>query len=228
MSTTEQEPGVDVHTMPPPGLKLERDSYRVVAYHDIDDEALIESLHRMMHDAFEPLDELSAMRYLYDRDEWFGYMRDARIGKLVLFEGDQAVGILTAIYDLEAAPWLSPRFLRGRFPGRRIFYQWDVIISPAAQRSGHAGLLLEAAMGIARDDGAIAAFSVCDYNRSWGYLDFVQAEATKWTGGVIGELDAHRYYAFDATAADRPEQAWFPDEAPFLPDPDPDPGPAGG
>jgi hypothetical protein len=157
------------------------------------------------------------MRHCYDRDEWEGYMRDPRIGKLVLFCEDEPIGILTAVYRLELATWLSPQFLRQCFPGRRIFYQNDTIISPAAQRSGHAGLLLEVAMTIAREDDAIATFSVSDYNISWGFLDFVQAEATKWCDGVVGEIDAHRYFAFDAAAADRAEQAWYPEHAPYLP-----------
>lgn len=208
---------VDCYQLPATGIRLQRGSYRVELFHDITDIDLIDALYLMMHEAFEPIDELTAMRHCYDRDEWEGYMRDPRIGKLVLFCEDEPIGILTAVYRLELATWLSPQFLRRCFPGRRIFYQNDTIISPAAQRSGHAGLLLEVAMTIAREDDAIATFSVSDYNISWGFLDFVQAEATKWCDGVVGEIDAHRYFAFDAAAADRAEQAWYPEHAPYLP-----------
>lgn len=217
---------VESHSMPAEGVKLVRGSYRVEAFHAIADSDLIGALYRMMHEAFAPLDELTAMRHCYDEDEWDGYMRDSRIGKLVLFDRSEPIGVLTAIYQLELAPWLSPKFLRGMFPGRRIFYQSDTIISPEAQRSGHAGLLLEVAMRLAREDGAIATFSVSDYNISWGFLDFIQAEAAKWCDGVVGEIDAHRYYAFDATAADRPVDAWYPQHAALQADPSGAAGPA--
>ncbi len=83
----------------------------------------LERFHQLYRSAFEPLLTLTAVRQVLTEDEFEAQMTDERVDKLVAWDGDEPIGMMTVTRELETVPWISPsssgRVIRSTRPGTR-------------------------------------------------------------------------------------------------------------
>jgi len=161
------------------------------------DDALAEELFELYLENFGPLATLAAARHVLTREEWDHEMQDERIDKfLVVSDTGEIVGLMTAVRDLDAVPWVSKEFFEARYPGRTVQYQGLTMIKKE-HRSIELLLSLFHRGVESTPEGAVIAFDCSEYNVSRGYLDRIGFA----TGAPIEEVDVQRYYALERADA---------------------------
>jgi hypothetical protein len=155
--------------------------------------------------AFGPLRTASPCRQALTEEEFHEEMRDERIVKLLVWDGDEAVAMALLATDLAAIPWISPDYFEARFPeqyGRgAIYYLGAILTAPHRREVGNAQILGDAMVRYVAERDGVFAFDCASLNHPFMY-QFGQHSCE----GVIEykpeELDTQHYYSI--TALSRP------------------------
>jgi hypothetical protein len=152
-------------------------------------------------EAFECLRAMSPCRQYLTEDEFHDEMRDERIIKFVLWDGDDPVAMMLVASDLRAIPWVSPEYFAERYPQHyaegRLYYAGALLTVPHERRLGNASrILLEVSNFLAERRG-VMAFDCAGVNN-----EFLPA-LIRQVADQVGEyredkLDAQHYYAIEA------------------------------
>jgi hypothetical protein len=157
-------------------------------------------------DAFECLRAVSPCRQYLAEAEFHDEMKDERIIKFVLWDGDDPVAMMLVASDLRAIPWISPEYFAERYPEHyaegRIYYAGALLTVPHERRMGNANRLLVEVASFIAERQAVMAFDCAGVND-----EFLPALIRR-VADEVGEyredkLDAQHYYAIEAFSLHR-------------------------
>ena len=168
--------------------------------------ALLDEAWSLYLSAFEVLRTQACQRHVLYRHEFDDTMADARIIKVLGFDGPILTSLAIRTTDLDAVPLISPEFYEARYPrqyaGRTIFYIGFIAVLPGYQRSGAFLEQAHALMNGIPADAVIGA-DISGIRKSM-HLDkaFARAVRAVSAGTRIVYVDTQSYYVYDLSPVD--------------------------
>jgi hypothetical protein len=166
----------------------------------------LERFHQLYRSAFEPLLTLTAVRQVLTEDEFEAQMTDERVDKLVAWDDDEPIGMMTVTRELETVPWISPEFFRARYPDHAarnaIFYVAFALADPDRREAMSMAAMTEVLAAMLIESGGVCGYDVCAYNRDVRrFADNVNRFFKRQGPAVVDTIDTETYYAADFGAA---------------------------
>lgn len=129
--------------------------------------ALADQAWELYATAFEELRTQAAQRHVLFREEFDAVMADARVTKLLGFDGQTFAALAIYSTDLAAVPLVSPEYYAARFPReyaeRVIYYVGFFAVRPDRQRSG---ILIDLMRSLALTVAAVGGIVAMDISGS--------------------------------------------------------------
>lgn len=165
----------------------------------LDDNA-IGAFYNLYVGAFGPLKTEAAARHLLTREEFEGEMRDKRIDKYVVTDGERSpIALATLTRDLTVVPWISFDYYYSRYRDAIehgvLFYLGYILVGDSHRRSKALLMLTDRINRTLSDAGGVLGFDLCQRNDKHG----IGRLALKLLGSSkeIELLDTQNYYAAD-------------------------------
>ena len=152
-------------------------------------------------EAFAPMRTLSPCRQALTEEEFLAELKDERVIKFVLWDGDEAVGMMLVARDLEVVPWISPEYFAARYPEHyargEIYYVGALLTVAHEQRLGNGNRLLFDVASWVADRRAVIAFDCGGVNDEF-LPATIQQVAEEVGESRQDKLDTQHYYAVEA------------------------------
>ncbi|MCD4525170.1 pyruvoyl-dependent arginine decarboxylase [Nocardioides sp. cx-173] len=156
--------------------------------------------YQLYRDAFSGIETRAVARHMLHESEFLEEMHDPRVRKYIAWGHDgQAIGMTTLTTDLEAVPWISPRWFARRFPEHSarnaVYYFGFALVHPEHQGAQVLHAMIEPmALEVMKNRGVVS-WDMCAFNDARGfgetYMKLLEAY-----GEVSTEVIDHQtYYA---------------------------------
>jgi hypothetical protein len=151
-------------------------------------------------DTFGHLQTKAVARHLLHEHEFLEEMHDPRISKYLAWDGDEVIGVTTLTNQLDAVPWIEPRYFAHHYPeqtARSAVYYLGLTLVKKSRREAHVfQSMIAAATQLILDERAVCAWDMCHYNDAeLGLGPAIQRMLSGHTELQVAPIDRQTYFA---------------------------------